>query len=456
MKKWSIKIKIIFWYTLFFALLIIFDFYFLQSTTTRVLTEQASNTVRDATIEVADMVKVEDDGIYLEEDDDEERFNYYHDGVLFLVYKNNTVSFGTIPNQFDGSSEIRLNQVQSLETNGGYWLVYDIQIEDGYILRGIYDMNSVMNSIRQVIRVAGILSPIIVLIAGIGGYIIIKRSFKPIQEIYQTAAMIKDEEDYSKRISSSDSKDEVYALADMVNQMLDQVEESINREKQFSSNVSHELRTPLTVVQAQTEYLLKKADSTKQKAEIETIIHQISYMENIVNQLLEITRTKQLSDNDMESVDLYELVHYTLDSFVDKMNEKKITYHIEKPEFSTNIFCNQTMMIRVFSNLIANAIKYNKESGKIEIKFVLEKQNIIVFVSDNGSGISKEHLTKIFDAFYRVDEARTQNDSSLGLGLALVKEVVRIHGGDVDVESTLTIGTTFKVVLPQYTSEKKV
>ncbi len=450
MKKWTIKIKIIFWYTLFFALLIIFDFYFLQSTTTRVLTEQASTTVRDATIEVADMVKIEDDGIYLKEDDDEERFNYYHDGVLFLVYKNNTVSFGNIPDQFDGSSEIRFNQVQSLEANGAYWLVYDIQIEDGYILRGIYDMNSVMNSIRQVIRVAGIISPIIVLIAGIGGYIIIKRSFKPIQEIYKTAAVIKDEEDFSKRIRTSDSKDEVYALADMVNQMLDQVEESINREKQFSSNVSHELRTPLTVIRAQAEYVLKKTESAKQKAEIQTIIHQISYMENIVNQLLEITRTKQLSNNDMELVDLYELTNYTLDSFVPKMNEKKITYNIQKPEFSTNIFCNQTMMIRVFSNLIANAIKYNKESGKIEIEFLLDKHNIVVLVKDNGLGISKEHISKIFDAFYRVDEARTQNDYSLGLGLALVKEVVRIHGGDIGVESTETSGTTFKVVLPQY------
>jgi signal transduction histidine kinase len=449
MKRWSIKMKIIFWYTLFFALLILFDFYFLRTAASRVLTEQATMDVTNATIEVADMIKVEDDGIYIEEEDDgEELFSFYHDGVVFLVYENNNVAFGNTPNNFDPTAAIKLDEVQSEEFNGMNWLVYDMTIEQGYVLRGIYDMNPMMNSIEQVILIAGILSPIIILVASIGGYIIIKRSFRPIQDIYITASIIKDEEDYSKRIETSYAKDEVYALADMVNQMLDRVEQSINREKQFSSNVSHELRTPLSVMQAQAEYMLKNAKIPEQKEEIQTIIQQISFMENVVTQLLEITRTRQLSKDDMELINLYELVKLTSDAFSKKLSDREVTLHIDKPLFETNIYCNQTMMIRVFSNLIANAIKYNNDSGEINITFQLENQYIVTYVKDSGIGIPKEHLNKIFDSFYQTDEARTQNEFSFGLGLALVKEVIKIHGGDIEVDSKQHEGTTFKISLP--------
>ena len=448
MKKWSIKMKIIFWYTLFFALLIIFDFYFLRTAASQILIAQANMDVKNATVEVADMIKVEDDGIYIEENDDDERFSYYHDGVVFLIYDNNSVAFGNIPTDFDESTDIVLNEARETVFNGMNWLIYDISIEDGYVLRGIYDMNPMMNSIQQIIVIAGIISPIIILFASIGGYIIIKRSFKPIKDIYRTASLIKDEEDYSKRIETSVAKDEVYALADMVNQMLDRVEQSIAREKQFSSNVSHELRTPLTVMQAQAEYMLKKAKNPDQIKEIKTIIQQISFMERVVTQLLEITRTRQLSNDDMESIDLYELVKLTADSLSMQLEDKKINLQIEKPLFKTSIICNQTMMIRVFSNLIMNAIKYNNDGGKISIKFEVENRNIIAYVIDNGVGIPEEHLNKIFDSFYQTEESRTQSEYSFGLGLALAKEVIKIHGGEIKVESEEQVGTTFKVYLP--------
>lgn len=440
--------KIIFWYTVFFALLIIFDFYFLRTAASRVLIDQASTDVKNATIEVADLLKIEDDGIYIEESDDEERFNFYHDGVLFLVYDGSGVAYGNIPGNFDETLAIKLNETQSESFNNMNWLVYDMTIERGYVLRGIYDMNPMTNSIEQVILIAGILSPIIILVASVGGYIIIKRSFRPIQDIYVTASMIKDEEDYSKRIEMSSTKDEVHALADMVNQMLDQVEQSISREKQFSSNVSHELRTPLTVMQAQAEYMLQNAKTEAQKADVQIIIQQILFMENVVTQLLEITRTRQLSDSDMELMSLYDLVKLTVDSFAQKIEDNGLKLEITKPDFDTNIFCNQTMMIRVFSNLITNAIKYNIEHGEIHITFTSEKNKIVTHIQDTGKGIAKEHIHKIFDSFYQADEARTQNEYSFGLGLALVKEVVKIHHGDIQVESTLGVGTIFKVYIP--------
>lgn len=448
MKRWSIKKKIIFWYTIFFGLLIVFDFYFLQASATRVLHEQANREITNATVEVADMLKIEDDGVYIEESDDEEKFSFYHDGVLFLVYDSNQVVFGQTPSNFNEDLAIQFNTIQLDEVNGQTWLTYDVSIEDGYILRGIYDLNPITNSVSQIILIAGILSPIIILLAAIGGYVIIKKSFKPIQVIYHTASVIKDNEDYSKRIETNFSKDEVYELALMVNQMLDRVEQSINREKQFSSNVSHELRTPLTVMKAQTEYLLEKVSDPHIIQDVNTIMSQISFMENIVTQLLEITRTKQISDQDKEAIEFYELIKLTGESLQHKLEEKHITLNITEPTEHTTVYVNQTMMIRVVSNLITNAIKYNKEGGSIQIDFLRQGNILITSFSDTGIGISKKHMNNIFDPFYRADEARTQQDDSLGLGLALVKEIIRIHNGEIRVESQESAGTTFTVHLP--------
>lgn len=448
MRRWSIKARIIFWYTFFFALLIGLDFYLLKTSATQILNEQANRQLLLAVDEIAPTLQIEDDGVYIENSDDEGMFTFYHDGVYFLIYQNGQAVYGTPPSGFDATDTIQLNTSHTQNNNGLVWLVYDVPISGDYVVRGMYDMNIITNSFKQIILTAGLLSPIIILLSAIGGLIIITRSFKPIKYIYQTASDIKNEEDYSKRIPLNKSKDEVHELAEMVNQMLDKVEQSISREKQFSSNVSHELRTPLTVMQAQAEYMLDHAKTNDNKDEIKTIMSQISFMENIVTQLLEITRSKQISQSDMEVIDIYELIQLTIDSLSSQLEKKQINLTLEQPNFITNVRSNQTLMIRVFSNLITNAIKYNKDNGIIHISFSKKNKYLFVSVADKGIGIPEEHLEKIFDPFYRVDESRTQQDFSLGLGLPMVREVLRIHGGDVSVESVEGIGTTFQVELP--------
>ena len=457
MKRLSIKLKIILLYTFFFALLMTLSVYILHSLSRTILFNQASTIVKDATTEVAGIIKVEDDNIYIEEleDDEEEIFNFYHDGVMFLVYDSITqVKYGNTPTGFDVSQTLSLYTVQFQEYAHHNWALYDVDIEDGYILRGIYDLDPLTSSLSEILMISLIISPIVILLSGIGGYIIIKRSFKPINKIYKIASEIKENEDYSKRIDTDFAKDEVYELADMVNQMLDKVEQSIQREKQFSSNVSHELRTPLTIMQAQAEYLLQKAKTTSNKEEIKSIISQVSFMENIITQLLEITRSKQISNSEMDIIEINQLIKLTAESLSSKMEEKKISITIEELRNPIYILANQTMMIRVFSNLIANAIKYNKENGTIDIAYETKDDSLYVFIKDSGIGIGKEHLNKIFDPFYRADESRTQNDFSIGLGLSLVREVVRIHGGDISVSSVEKVGTTFMVTLPISTKQK--
>lgn len=448
MKRWSIKFKIIFLYTLFFALLITLEFYLLRTSANQILNSQAEQDIVNSANAVANSIQIEDDGVYIETLDEEEHFNYYHDGVIYMFYEGNQVVFGQAPSNFDETTAIHLNTVKTQDLNGMSWLVYDLSVEKGYTMRAIYDLTPISSSTQQVFLITEILSPILVLISAVGVYIIIRRSFKPIRDIYQTASEIKEKEDYSKRIKTSNSKDEVHRLAEMVNLMLDHVEQSMNREKQFSSNVSHELRTPLTVMQAQAEYLLEQTKDETKKTEIKTIIHQIAFMENIVTQLLEITRTRQISKEEMDIIDLHELIKLTGESLTPKLEEKNISFTINAPIFSTKIYCNQTMMIRAFTNLITNAIKYNKENGTIMIRFKKENNQLITMISDTGVGIAKDKLEQIFNPFYRVDESRNQNNESIGLGLSLVREVILLHNGEIQVESIEGVGTTFFIHLP--------
>jgi len=448
MKRVSIKIKIILLYTILFALLLAIDFVVLRTVGFRTVKTKAEADIVLFTNEVSLQLQIEDDGVYFEDDD--ARFTYYHDGVQFIIYNSSqSVTYGTTPSGFNSSLPVLLNQVQSVEMNGVHWLVYDTITDRGYTLRGMYNINSLDESISSTLLVAGILSPIFVLLAAIGGYLIIKKAFRPIQEIYATANVIKEHEDFSKRVMINPGKDEVHELAFMVNQMLESMESSLTREKQFSSNVSHELRTPLTVLKAESEYLYELVKTEQLKQEVSSMMKQIDFMEHIVTELLQFTRNKKWQESEMDEIDIYDLVQLTTESFKSRCEENHITLNITPPQQPLIIKCHQTMMIRAISNMISNAIKYNKPNGTISIHFEVDNKSVKIHIDDTGKGIAKEHLKMIFNPFYRGDESRTHNeDLSLGLGLAMVKEIIETNQGHIEVESILGLGTKFTISLP--------
>jgi len=129
MKKFSIRNRIIFLYTFLFALLIAINFSILDASANKILIDQAERGVIAATEEIADSIQMEDDGVYIEGDDDEETFHFYHDGVLFLVYSNNQVAYGYVPSDFDSTLSIQIETIQIQEYNGMTWVAYDVSIE---------------------------------------------------------------------------------------------------------------------------------------------------------------------------------------------------------------------------------------------------------------------------------------------------------------------------------------
>jgi signal transduction histidine kinase len=202
-------------------------------------------------------------------------------------------------------------------------------------------------------------------------------------------------------------------------------------------------------MRAQLEHTLEKASKSPLKTDLSVLMQQLLHLESIVTQLLELARMRVLTKEDLEPLDLYDTALYVGESMSQMMEKKEIRFSVIKPDFDTIISANQVMMVRLFTNLIQNAIKYNVIKGLIEISFSKTSKDLQIDVKDTGIGIDETHLNHVFNPFYQVDSSRFNVDRSIGLGLSFVKEIILLHQGSVTVESNKGKGTTFHIVFPQ-------
>jgi len=287
------------------------------------------------------------------------------------------------------------------------------------------------------------------LLTALGGYYITKKAFMPIADIAKTANDIRIKGDIQKRIpvNPKGKEDELYHLSVTLNAMLDNIENLITKEKQFTSDASHELRTPISVVLSQGEYLLEIAETEKERELAQNIVDKANQMSKLVSSLLLLSRIDQnrqkLTKNE---VDLKVLVDVAIESMKALTDEKNINVNVNIEENLT-VCADETLMLSVITNLISNAVKYGKESGTVNIMAKREGSAVTLIVKDDGIGITKENLEKIWDRFYRVDDVRNDEYGSSGLGLSMVKSIVELHGGTISVESEVSKGTEFKIVI---------
>ena len=222
---------------------------------------------------------------------------------------------------------------------------------------------------------------------------------------------------------------------------------SFDNEVQFTSDVSHELRTPISVIMSQSEYGKKCISSIEESKNIFDIIFKESKkMSILVSQLLILARMdKGHQKINLEEVEIGELIEISIESqkLLAKEKNIEIISNIQENIYS---LVDETMIMRVFNNLISNSISYGKENGYIRVYLYKDENNIITKIEDNGIGISKENLEKIWIRFFQVDPSRTTENS--GLGLSMVKSILEAHKGHISVESELNKGTTFTLYLP--------
>ncbi|MCH5285791.1 MAG: HAMP domain-containing histidine kinase [Christensenellaceae bacterium] len=275
-----------------------------------------------------------------------------------------------------------------------------------------------------------------------------KRVLAPIRDITDMAATLS-ASNLSNRINIAGMKNELKDLATVINTMLDRIERSYNSQKQFVSDASHELRTPIAVIQGYIRMLKRwgKDDKTVLEEAITAIDQEASGMKELVESLLFLARhDKKTLLMEMESFDPVDVVSelHREAAMVTPENTFLFT-----PADHCLIEADRGMMKQVMRILLDNAVKYTPKGGTITMGVRKEVNGCTLLMSDNGAGIPKEELPKIFERFYRSDSARKAESSGHGLGLSIARIIVIAHGGKLRVRSKVGVGTTFSISLPE-------
>ncbi|MEG1503698.1 MAG: cell wall metabolism sensor histidine kinase WalK [Enterococcus sp.] len=238
-------------------------------------------------------------------------------------------------------------------------------------------------------------------------------------------------------------------------------EKTDEERRQFVSNVSHELRTPLTSVRSYLEALEEGAWQDEDIAPnfIQVTLGETDRMIRMINDLLNLSRMDSGAQQmDLELVNFNELVDYILDRFDMMVTGQEKNYRIVR-EFTERdlwVEIDTDKIMQVLDNIMNNAIKYSPDGGKITAQLMETHNNVVLGISDEGLGIPKKDLDKVFERFYRVDKARARQQGGTGLGLAISKEVMKAHNGQIWVESVEGKGSTFYISLPYEPYEEDI
>lgn len=274
------------------------------------------------------------------------------------------------------------------------------------------------------------------------------RSILPVKTIIDTSSQIT-RENLQMRIPLPANKDELYALSQNINNLLDRIEYAIEREKQFTSDASHELRTPLAVIKGTMEVLIRKPRNQQEyEDKINFCISEVDRLNKMVDQLLLLARFENQKQNiNNETVYLNAVLLDLISRFSEKIASKKITIN---SDFSSDfyIYSDAYLVSIIIGNLISNAIKYTNDHGEISINLTQKNDTILFTIIDNGIGISKNDLDKVFHSFYRADSLNHTTIKGTGLGLSIVKRLCELLHITIKIESELNVGTIIKLSLP--------
>ena len=452
----SIKQKVTLWYACMLVLIVLLLFGFIFSISRSLLQRESDSRLEELVLDFADEIDFEN-GVY--ELDDDVRF--YENGVIFSIYdEQGRLIAGSVPTGFPADTTLKAFSFQTFSASGNAWSVYDAALpygEDQILwIRGILPSETLFSVERTLFFVLLVACPLLIAVALLVGYSITRRAFLPIEEIRRTAETIGAGGDLSARIPTERTQGEIRQLAETFNEMFGRLETSFEHERQFTSDASHELRTPVAVITSQAEYsLLPDATPEEQREGLEVILEQARKMSALISQLLMLARadsgTQQLT---MAPVDLSLLASMTAEQCREAAARRQIRLDCEiAPGIMTE--GDQASLVRVFLNLLENAIQYGRPGGSVKLTLAVQNDFAVCSIADDGIGIARENLERIWQRFYRVDPSRNPGGSNTGLGLSLVKWIIEAHHGTIEAESGLGKGSCFTFRLPLQPPAKK-
>ena len=285
---------------------------------------------------------------------------------------------------------------------------------------------------------------IITIISSLTMYLVIGHALRPLQNLGKQMGEIQIK-NLQTPIVSGNADNEIAQLTNAFNKMLSRLGTNFAEQKQFSANAAHELRTPLAVIRTRLEVLGKSntVEIEEYKDTIAMITTQIDRLSHVIDVLLEMTELKSAEKTDHISLaDMVEEILYDLAAIAEA---RGIT--VVQTAGNVEIIGNDTLIYRAIYNLIENAIKYNRDGGKVIIAIEAQENLAVVRISDTGRGIEKSEWEHIFEPFFRIDKSRSRSMGGAGLGLALVREIAKEHSGNAKVVKSSTEGTTIELSL---------
>ena len=293
-------------------------------------------------------------------------------------------------------------------------------------------------------RIGWYITALVTLLSAIIAYFFSGKALKPLKDFAQQTEQINEESLTDTRLSE-DTTAEFRQLSRSVNAMLDRLAQSFDTQRQFTGNAAHELRTPLALMQTRIE--LFAAEHLQMDAETAALLRfeqeQLERLSALVRTLLEMSDLQSVPRTDC--IDLAPMIEEIFTDLAPLAESKCIALEADGGAVLTG---SDPLLYRLLFNLTENAIKYNRTGGSVELSVEQEHGQAAIRVRDTGPGIAEEYRDSIFQPFFRVDKSRSRAMGGVGLGLALVQEIVRLHGGTVRVEQSADTGTTILVTLP--------
>lgn len=325
--------------------------------------------------------------------------------------------------------------------------IFQNAVKKGYLLvaMSLEDAKMVLHNLFQILIFS---YPLILLVLFVIARLIAGRSIKPINSIIETSNIIT-RDNLKSRIPLPQNRDELYTLSQTINNLLDRIENTIEREKQFTSDASHELRTPLTIIKGTLEVLIRKPRNQEEYQEkINFCVSEVNRLNHLVDQLLLLARFENQNKSlKIEKVCLNAVILDTISRYSSIIQSKKIhisaefvkEYYVETDAYLLSIIIN---------NLVSNALKYSNETAKLNIIITDENEKIECHIIDSGIGIPADDLQKIFNQFYRSKTIENTGIKGSGLGLSIVKRLCALLHIGIKITSKENIGTTVFLSFP--------
>lgn len=460
MNKLSLKNRIAFYYIISAAMLISVVFFSIYTIVSLTVFNNVNEHIDYEVNEYKEKIKVNENSIELL-DQEEWKQREHNEVSVDPVFLQITNSVGTIIEKSENLKTQNLifnyKVLKSKETD--FKLsgksVRQIQVPlyfqnkvNGYLIVAV-SMEEAILIIDKLRNILYILFPIVLLVLFLIAQFIAGRSIKPINSIITTSNAITND-NLKSRIELPRNKDELFILSQTINNLLDRIENTIEREKQFTSDASHELRTPLAVIKGTLEVLIRKPRNTEEyQQKINFCISEVDRINNLVDQLLLLARFEnQKQTLNIQKVSLNQCLEDTILRFKNKAEKRNITviqnyskdYFVDTDNYFFSIILN---------NLISNALKYSKDNGRVEIVIEKVKATTIIKVIDDGIGISSTELSKVFNSFYRTTNSNNLTEiKGTGLGLSIAKRLCDILAIEIEIFSEENVGTTLKLSIP--------